>query len=199
MVYELLGEKETYVSHNGTDWKLLTIICVPMGTPSGPLPFIIYTDDLPGSLRCTTCMLFTDDTTVHMSDKDIKTYKLLNINIESVADIIDDNFEWYGNINNWKIKISRGLYPLNKIKHILNTNTMKIIYHSLIYPYLTYGKLLWGSCHATPVRRLEVLQKNWKLEPTRKLVIKLMPIQNPYLKSTDNIYHSPQMSHCQNP
>jgi len=37
---------------------------------------------------------------------------------------------------------------------------MRTVYHSLIYPYLTYGMLLWGCSHSTYLRRLEMLQKN---------------------------------------
>ena len=36
---------------------------------------------------------------------------------------------------------------------------MRILCHSLIYPYLTYGTLLWGSSQSTYLRRLEILQK----------------------------------------
>lgn len=36
---------------------------------------------------------------------------------------------------------------------------MRTVYHSLIYPYLTYGTLLWGCSHSTYLRRLEILQK----------------------------------------
>jgi len=53
---------------------------------------------------------------------------------------VDENLDWH--VKSCKAKISRGLYTLNKIKHILNTNNIRIIYHSLIYPYLTYGILL---------------------------------------------------------
>ena len=36
---------------------------------------------------------------------------------------------------------------------------MRTVYHSLIYPYLTYGMLLWGCSHSTYLRRLNILQK----------------------------------------
>jgi len=50
------------------------------------------------------------------------------------------------------------LYSLNRIKHILYINNMRIIYHSLIYLYVKYGILLWDSNHTTHLPRLDILQ-----------------------------------------
>lgn len=206
-----LSERKQYVSYKDTPSKLFPITCgVPQGSVLGPLLFIIYTNDLPGSLRCTTCILFADDTTIYVCGKNIKElYKLMNDDIDSLAEwfkvnklslniskthhvlfsktknvksdlqvltlddnvinrvkcvkflglLIDENLDWHEHINSCRSKISSGLYALNKSKNILDTNNMKIIYHSLIYPYLTYGNLLWGSSHSMHLRRLEILQK----------------------------------------
>jgi len=56
-------------------------------------------------------------------------------------------------------QISGGLYALNKSKHILSTHNMRTVHHSLIYPYITYGTLLWSCCHSMYLRRLVILQK----------------------------------------
>jgi hypothetical protein len=204
-----LLERKQYVSYKGTDSQLFSVTCgVPQGSVLGTLLFIIYTNDLPGSLRCTTCILFADDTTIYVSGRNIKElYKLINEDIASLAEwfkvnklslniskthhvlfskvkdinteiyelkldnnvisrvkcvkflglLIDENLNWHEHINSCKSKMSSGLYALNRVKHILSVNNMRTLYHSLIYPYLTYGTLLWGSSHTMHLRRLEVL------------------------------------------
>jgi hypothetical protein len=156
----------------------------------------LYTQMILGSLRCTTCILFANDTTiyVHVSGKNItELYKLVNQDIALLAEwftlknlslniskthhvlfsktkksdtyvlkldntiinrvkcvnflglLMDENLNWHEHIDSCRSKISGGLYILNTIKHILSTHNMRILYHSLIYPYLTYDTLLWGS------------------------------------------------------
>ena len=36
---------------------------------------------------------------------------------------------------------------------------MKQLYYSLIYPYLTYGLLLWGNTYSSSIKRLIMFQK----------------------------------------
>ena len=73
--------------------------------------------------------------------------------------LLDEHIDWHKQINSCKSKMSSGLYALNKVKHILSTTNMRTLYHSLIYPYLNYGTLLWGSSHSTCLYKLEILQK----------------------------------------
>ena len=42
-------------------------------------------------------------------------------------------------------KISKGLYALKRAARILDQKDLKTLYHALIYPYLTYGLLVWGG------------------------------------------------------
>ena len=207
-----LSERKQYVSYKGTNSQSYSITCgVPQGSVLGPLLFIIYTNDLPGSLRCTTCILFADDTTIYCSGCNIKElYRLVNEDIASLAEwfkenklslsiskthhvlftkakhtntetfelklddniihrvncvkflglLLDEHLDWHEQINSCKSKMSSGLYALNKVKHILSTTNMRTLYHSLIYPYLNYGTLLWGSSHSTYyLCKLEILQK----------------------------------------
>ena len=38
--------------------------------------------------------------------------------------------------------ISSGLYALNSAKHILNSCHLRMLYHTMINPYLLYGNIL---------------------------------------------------------
>ena len=56
-------------------------------------------------------------------------------------------------------KISSGLYAINSAKHTLSNENLKILYYSLIHPYLLYGITLWGNTYKKYLHKLEILQK----------------------------------------
>jgi len=183
-----LTERKQYAYYKCIDSNLFPITCgLLQGSVLGPPLFILYSNDLPGSLRCTACILFADDTTIYVSGKHItELYKLVNQDIASLAEwckvnklflniskthhvlfvksgtlkldntiingvkcvkflglLIDENLNCHEYIDSCRSKISDGLYAFNKIKHIPSTLNMRTEYHSLIYPYLTDGTLLW--------------------------------------------------------
>ena len=44
-------------------------------------------------------------------------------------------------------------------KMLLPSQCLRLLYFSLIHPYLTYGNVVWGSTHQTYLNKLVVLQK----------------------------------------
>ena len=87
----------------------------------GPHLFIIYSNDLPGSFRCTTCILFWDDTTVYLSGKNItELYKLINQDIALLAD--------WCKVNTFSLNISKTHHVLfSKIKNVKSdTHVLKL-------------------------------------------------------------------------
>ena len=57
---------------------------------------------------------------------------------------IDQHLNWFAHYKNLNSKLSRAVYTLNRVKHILPTDCMKTLYYSLFHSHLTYGLLLWG-------------------------------------------------------
>ena len=67
-----LSGRSQYVEYNDTISELRPITCgVPQGSVLGPLLFIIYTNDLPNSIKHSKCILFADDTTVYHSSTNL--------------------------------------------------------------------------------------------------------------------------------
>ena len=58
---------------------------------------------------------------------------------------LDDKMTWNSHINKIASKISRTVGLFNKIRHFLPLATLRILYCSLILPYLNYGNLSWGK------------------------------------------------------
>ena len=72
---------------------------------------------------------------------------------------IDEKLKWDEHINVMKTKISKSFFAINKVKHILPRNMLTTLYYSLIYPYLTYGIILWGAACQSHLAKLTIMQK----------------------------------------
>ena len=73
--------------------------------------------------------------------------------------IIDDKLNWRQHISHICIKISKGLGILNCLKYLFPESVLLILYHSLIYPYMSYCCIIWGCAFISHLNKLLVLQK----------------------------------------
>ena len=91
--------------------------------------------------------------------------KLNNISIENVKSFnflgitLNKNLNWNDHTSQISLKLSRNIGLLGKMKHFLPgyIYILKILYNSLILPYITYGIMAWGISRNSP--RLFRLQK----------------------------------------
>jgi hypothetical protein len=58
--------------------------------------------------------------------------------------LIDQELTWK-NICSVLKNIIKSAGLIAKLRHFTNKNTSKLIYYALVYPYLTYGNLVWGN------------------------------------------------------
>ena len=68
---------------------------------------------------------------------------------------LHEHLRWEHHINKVSNKISQTIGIMNKLKHFIPSDILKIIYNSLVLPHLHYGILLWGYS----TERLFKLQK----------------------------------------
>ena len=73
--------------------------------------------------------------------------------------IIDCNLNWKEHVSELCKKISRGVGILSKLRHFLDVRILIQIYYCIIYPFLTYGVIIWGNTYKTNFESLIILQK----------------------------------------
>jgi len=76
--------------------------------------------------------------------------------------LIDCNLKWKHHINFISLKISKTIGILARLRHFVPTETLLMIYRSLILPYLSYGICVWGCAAKSYIGKLLILQK-WAL------------------------------------
>lgn len=73
--------------------------------------------------------------------------------------IVDQTLDWSEHVKSCKAKLSSSLYALNASKRYLTSRHLLMLYNALLYPYLSYGVLLWGSTFQTHLNKIVVMQK----------------------------------------
>ena len=73
--------------------------------------------------------------------------------------LIDSNLSWKNHVGHITSKISRTVAIIARIRHYVPTSVLLTIYESLIFPYLSYGIVVWGHAAETYINQILVLQK----------------------------------------
>ena len=83
---------------------------------------------------------------------------MATIGRHALGTMIDQNLRWTNHISYIKKKIAKGIGILSKARKYLNSDSLKTLYHSFIYPYLDYCIEVWGSAcitHLDPLYRMQ--------------------------------------------
>ena len=95
----------------------------------------------------------TDNVTIDGKPiEQVKSIKFLGVHI-------DEFLKWEEHIKLKNNQIAKNLSVINRVKHDLQTRTMKTLYDSLILPHLTYGVVAWGNTCKKAIKRMHLLQK----------------------------------------
>jgi len=71
---------------------------------------------------------------------------------------IDSHLTWRNHLDHIASKISKNINIISKLSSYLDQHVLKTLYYSLIYPYLTYGCILWVSNYISSLEDIIKLQ-----------------------------------------
>ena len=73
--------------------------------------------------------------------------------------VIDNKLNWKSHISHICSKVSKSIAIIRLLKFIFPKEVLKMLYMSLIYSYLNYCNLIWGSAEDGIIQPLFILQK----------------------------------------
>ena len=79
--------------------------------------------------------------------------------IKFLGVMVDDKLSWKTHIDYISNKVSKSIGVLYKLHNYLDCKTLRGLYFSFIYPYLTYCNEVWGLSYSSYRNRLFLLQK----------------------------------------
>lgn len=113
------------------------------------------------NIEKTYLMLFVRNRSSEKLNKDIKIAGKMITRVEStkfLGIVIDSKLSWEPHLKFIRKKIAKGLGIICKAKKYLLKHTLRSLYFSFIYPYISYGIEAWGSaaaCHTLPIFKLQ--------------------------------------------
>ena len=73
--------------------------------------------------------------------------------------LIDSNLSWKFHIDSICKKIKKSIGIFSKLRYFVPLKILVNLYYALIYPFLTYGLIVWGNTYSTTLQPLFILQK----------------------------------------
>ena len=73
--------------------------------------------------------------------------------------LIDCNLGWKFHIDSICKKIKKSIGMLSKLRYFVPLKILVNLYYALIYPFLTYGLIVWVNTYSTTLQPLSIMQK----------------------------------------
>ncbi|XP_065559597.1 uncharacterized protein LOC136026822 [Artemia franciscana] len=97
--------------------------------------------------------------------------------------LLDENLSFKRHIESMRLKVSRGLGIIRKLKRVFPFSILRLLYFSLIYPYLCYCSSVWMSTFPsllTPLHNLQ-LKSAKVLQSTTRISVELLKIKDVHI------------------
>ena len=98
------------------------------------------------------------------SPKKKVSIRITTCNIEQKSQIkylgvfIDEHLKWDAQLQHINNKLTKNIGIICKRRHYVSLNTLKQLYYTLIYPYLDYGLMSWGTACQTKLNKVKIRQ-----------------------------------------
>jgi len=79
-------------------------------------------------------------------------------NLKYLGVLLENKLSWKPHVQKVKNQLSRACGVLSKLKHYTTQSILKVVYNSLIHPYLNYSILNWGRASNATIQLLSKLQ-----------------------------------------
>ena len=76
-------------------------------------------------------------------------------NVKYLGMLIDDGLNWKQHIKQFSLQLSKSSAVIYCLRNFVDTETLKLLYYSLIYSRVQYDIILWGT--ATYTRQKEIV------------------------------------------
>ena len=106
--------------------------------------------------------------------------------------MIDESLTWKCHISYICSRVSRNIGIILKLRHYLSIHQLKQIYYNLIYPYLSYAVIAWGSAHLQTLQSKQntVLRLMFFVTTSGPYTESALPFLNLLdILTVDNVYH----------
>ena len=143
-----------------------------------------------GPLSCSPCHdSLTQNVIFHSKER--KTDEFIRIKIGSktikrenyvkyLSILVDSTLTWKPHITQLSKKLSRSVRIFFKIRHYVTPETLKVLYYSLFYSFISYGISVWGLTHPTILEPLCKIQKK---------VVRVITLSDKYSHSSPMLYN----------
>jgi hypothetical protein len=90
----------------------------------------------------------------------IKSSEIANVKSTNFLGVVIDNtLSWEDHVEKTCSRISRNLFLITRLSKLLYQNGRRMLYYGLIYPFLSYGIIVWGQSSKALTRSIFILQK----------------------------------------
>lgn len=80
--------------------------------------------------------------------------------IKYLGVFIDSTLSWKQHISYTCSRIARNTGIISKLRHYLSLQQLKQLYYTLIYPYISYAIVAWGSAYKSHLQKIQVKQNH---------------------------------------
>ena len=103
--------------------------------------------------------------------------------IKYLGVLVDDKLNFSAHINFCKNKLINCLWAINKLRNYTNIDTLKLVYYSMVYPFLQYCISTWGGTANS------ILQPLFRKQ---KIIVKTI-LKQSYMSHSTPLFHSLQL------